>query len=1201
MIKEVNISFPGGMDSDSDDANIARGDYRMLKNMRNGISSDGKGGTIENFPNVSQITMSAISGATFLGAAEDHENDVVYLLYSNNYLVSLDKDRSLVYILKGESALNLNESYPIYNARYLDGKVYFTDNNSEPKVVDIQRAINYTENFEGRTFRGQYITTMYFIGDVVTFGNYYYTPKQDGLIGTLPYSTAHWEQLSKISESYAPDLQEQDLYIITKPPMNPPEYYFITDSSYRGNRTRNKNFQFAYRYVYQDFRKSVFSPASQLVVEGNYENIYGTFPIDRGYGEVNNAIRVEFHTGSFEVQFIEIIYRSTDDMSTWYLFKTVEKRDFDGRVLLADDIEWFEIFHNDTLNIPVSDTEVYKPYHYVPEKAGFLELIDDNHLVFADVVEGKDPVTTDVSYELSVKDVSSSLNNKFNLIAGVVKRYTAESDGTIETEAQWYIKHPSFHVLYPGEGNIVVKQYYDGGIKTATISYSAADASIADTVSRLRNECIAQGMDVDTAFEVAWDEDRVCFNTQRSYTSVEDKYYDQGYSVIAYVSPVVNTENVAKVLKQGAIHSCGLVYMDDSRRASSIVGQDQMKAYVPFMTEDTEYGSLLPNHRFSLKFIINHKPPSWATKYMVVYQGSNISTFWCARSDVSIIYGSGFQGLRIFEWYDKMKEQWEDFSQEPYEFQEGDRARLLGIADFSADNFVPADEFIDVPVLGLKNREVMEDGELVEKEPYVMVTLPSGYSYSGDESVWEIYRPKKTDDMLFYETGQVWDISETGNGFVHEGNTDQVLDIDGNVTTSAVVNVDFGDAYKYMMPFFETATRVLTFMENPYSAIFGSKYKIEDLGFPKVFDEFLKNKRLNNRYRYGGSLQLGTKNNQIADFEYGDYGDLEGNYGIINGLEKVGFVLKLLQSHRVWSIYIKRTSSFNPDGSESLILTDAILGTKRPDSQIWGLQDRGAVAVHERHMYFWDRSRGLILRDSANGLFPISDYKMINYFRDLSFDAAADMQCRIGFNEAYDEVYFCFYEEGGSDNKIVVFLEDQQRPRWTHEIEIECSGIANIGNRLFTFLGNIIDSWFNDTSYSGFLRAEYPDPEFEFVVNVDPEKVKRWRALSYDASHKFYAPNVGDISTPANDNYGSGMETRLLEASVKSKEGVYYASIKNDANTPGAADVAEAIVNGRPLRGKTIKIKLTLDASDHNNEYINFENVKIVYSDSEKS
>ena len=198
--------------------------------------------------------------------------------------------------------------------------------------------------------------------------------------------------------------------------------------------------------------------------------------------------------------------------------------------------------------------------------------------------------------------------------------------------------------------------------------------------------------------------------------------------------------------------------------------------------------------------------------------------------------------------------------------------------------------------------------------------------------VIEIYRPKRTTTAnLYFEIAQKYPIIITGDGLVHGGDVNQTINSYGENLTGAEVTVVANDSYKYRRELLDAAP---FYCESAHLSDYMRPSDLICLGFPKIEDELAQQVQMKNRMRFGGILSIGTKNNQIADFEYDDYVDLPEKHGGIYGLQEVGFVLKVIQAHKLWSIYVKRTSSFNPDGSENIILTDSILGTRRPHLRV---------------------------------------------------------------------------------------------------------------------------------------------------------------------------------------------------------------------------------------------------------------------------
>jgi hypothetical protein len=1156
-----------------------------------------------------------------IGIAEDRENDVIYYIYDNSFIFRFNPPGNNVTLLfkdgvGGNSYFSLDIQYPIYNARYFDGKIYLTDNNSQPKVIDLERGENYINNFEGRTYRGVWdSTTSYVVDDVIRLKGYYWVCVQSST-GNIPPNATYWTQLSLVSESYRYPLTEVDLLFIATPPLYPPSYQWASDASQVNNFLLGKHFDFCYRWVYYDYRKSVFSPISLMVMSNNPED---GFNLVRSSFTFNNVIQITCNTGPGGVRGVEIAVRSSDDLSQWYYVEVLEKVDSSGRILLPDNVDVIVNFLNNKPKEAVATTDIVKPYHYVPPRAKFLEIIENNHMVFAGCNEGLDSdIDIDVTYQKSFQDIRNkeaptASRSRQYLSANLEKKVEYLADDLVRTTSIWYIRLPPQNALRSATVTRLYVVEVTGAVSLSAFIDYAAETYPNDTRTRLYNACLAAGMNLSPCWEAAWNADRICFNEVITYGTVEESYED--YSISSYFDwaayyavghlPYYPMYRLKKLnLKAGKTHPYGLVYFDGQRRAGSVVGVDQMRPYLEYYGEDNDVGIFRHYYVWKLSFYINHIPPPWAKAYAVVYGSDGTTQYLYTFVSYGLSSLTDYIEIPIYieasGWFNSGL----DFKQGFYSFEEGDRIRYIGEVDLAlSENIITPTEYIDLRVIG-----VIEDVDL-SGDPYVIsikVEHFEGDSFLIGSGIFafEIYRPNKTiSDTLYYETGHVYEVKSNNGHLYHAGDIDQTVDVNGLSISPATIAMENGDSFKYSRPTrFSFSYRNDEFnVESSISSDWNEGTNYVGQGFPKIIDNDLKEKDIDNRLRYGGQLQLGTKNNQIADFIYADFKDMSEVFGIINGLELVGFVLKVLQSHKVWSIYVNRTSSFNPDGTETILLTDSVLGTVRPDSQEWGLQDPGAVSVHERYMYIWDRSKGLILRDSANGLFDISSYKMVKYFRDLSRNASASHKCKIGFNESFDEVYFAFFSAGGN-NKIVVFNENENRKRWTHEIIVDTDNISNVGNYFMTHYQNVIYSWPTYAVNHGRIQGTTPSPRLEFVVNVDPEKVKRWRSMIMHSSHKFFAPVVGDISVPANDNYSDGMETRLLENKIDTKEGRYLAPIMNDANTPSASMTeSEKIVSGRPMRGEVLLVDLSLDASGYSNQFINFEGLRVLFSDSENS
>jgi len=1198
MIKEVRQRFRGGLNSDDHDKDVPEEDYRSLLNMRSGISIAAYGGMLEAIqsPLLKSVAGGPVSSASkCIGGAVDKEFDKIYLLYHEptvaDFVIVIDANNETTAIIFKDligtyGVMKLDPLYPVYNARVLNGKFFWTDNNEEPKYLKIDKAIQYMANgFDDvQQYSGEWLATeSYLTGDVVGHNGYFWTASQ-GSTGEEPESgSSYWDQKSLILDSYKPQLFIEDVLFIATPPIDPATYTYITDTSRKSNNLRGNLYQFAYRWIYDDFRKSVFGPVSNITLPEGDESHDGEPNEDTS---VNNRIDINYGSGGSGVVHIEIIFRSSKDLSTWYRVTVVNKYDDNDYQTLRDYQDRVYSFFDDIVPYAISDTEVYKPFHYVPQKAGFLEIIEDNHIIFADPTEGYPEVKLGVVVEKSIVGDTTDPVIITMQVEVISWDLAPDPPNPLQEEGHYMIILPekgyvgSVYKIVEYSNNYTV-------VKTATyIMLSGDEAGYPNSVrDALVTECGVQGIDVDTCYSYLTLDGIICFNRHIVQLGQIENYYETiGYKVEGQVQDP--GELIAKYinLKAGATHGLGMVYYDDRRRQNPVSVTKEMGVYLDFYNDDRGSGNLEHDKHWQIKLIINHIPPPWATHYHIVYTGNLSMSYWIQARINSVEFQTDYIEININDWIDSVKNAYRNFEVDRYDFQNGDRLRVIGYID--SGSFTMYDRYIDVEVIGTDP----EDSDILRIQRYLDDT-----DLTVDHMV-EIYRPKRTTTAnLYFEIAQKYPIIVTGDGPIHGGDVDQTINSYGQNITGAEVTVVANDSYKYRRELLDVTQ---FYCESAHLSDYTRPSNLIGLGFPKIESDLARQVRMKNRIRFGGILSIGTKNNQIADFEYGDYTDLPEKHGGIYGLQEVGFVLKIIQAHKIWSIYIKRTSSFNPDGSENIILTNTILGTKRPSTQNWGTQNPESVLAHERHLYFWDRSTAKFIRDSANGPFAVSSYKMRTYFRNLSdtIGNETDVRCIVGVNEGFEEIFAHWFWDG-QHRQTMVFNEDKKR--WTHGTNEGVDRYINFGNTLISTINNKIFIHNRGSNYNQYDGSVY-NPSIIFVVNVDPDQVKIWKAMSIKANRKFYNESSDALQVPADPNYPLGMETRFPESLLEAKEGIYYAPVMKDMNTPRAGWSADQkAINGREMRGQVLIVELENDGND--GEFYLLENIRIRYTDSETS
>jgi hypothetical protein len=113
---------------------------------------------------------------------------------------------------------------------------------------------------------------------------------------------------------------ERNIIDVAKmPPLSPPSNIYGNDVNRRANNLRNKLFRFKYRYVYDDFEKSTFSPISAVPLPINILTDTYTSVITN-----NNVVRLSLNSGSKNVKAIELGMSFVEKSNDWNDFVLVE-------------------------------------------------------------------------------------------------------------------------------------------------------------------------------------------------------------------------------------------------------------------------------------------------------------------------------------------------------------------------------------------------------------------------------------------------------------------------------------------------------------------------------------------------------------------------------------------------------------------------------------------------------------------------------------------------------------------------------------------------------------------------------------------------------------------------------------------------------------------------------------------------------------
>jgi len=282
---------------------------------------------------------SYITNILLNGKCIDAENRRLYVFYIDTFynaswIIEIDIDKRVQKVVYYDPINNIgfDHRYKIYNASVVFGKIVWTDNLNNIYQVDIERAKNsfyYGIGYGKYPQTYNYDNAVSYLAEMkIAKGNYFYRCLVDNVGQDPDTSTGYWERLCMIEDAYF-SMNIENFYFAPIPPSLPPTVQYFSDESRKINNLKQSLFQIAYRYVYMDWRRSTFSPAS-IVAMPNFEE-----EVDTGLANeqisLNNTLKITVNAGGEEVRAIEIIGRSNSDLSTWFLIDTINKFDEEER------------------------------------------------------------------------------------------------------------------------------------------------------------------------------------------------------------------------------------------------------------------------------------------------------------------------------------------------------------------------------------------------------------------------------------------------------------------------------------------------------------------------------------------------------------------------------------------------------------------------------------------------------------------------------------------------------------------------------------------------------------------------------------------------------------------------------------------------------------------------------------------------------
>ena len=304
--------------------------------------------------------------------------------------------------------------------------------------------------------------------------------------------------------------------------------------------------------------------------------------------------------------------------------------------------------------------------------------------------------------------------------------------------------------------------------------------------------------------------------------------------------------------------------------------------------------------------------------------------------------------------------------------------------------------------------------------------------------------------------------------------------------------------------------------------------------------------------------------------------DVNPTYGSIQKLHSRNSDLVALCEDKVLKILANKDAVFNADGNTNLTATENVLGQTIPFSGEFGISTNPESFASENYRaYFTDKVRGKVLRLSMDGLTPISDVGMKDWFKDnLKITNKA-----IGSYDDKKDQYNVTLK-GNDINTTITYKEDIKG--WVSFKSFTPENAISCANEYYTFNNGKIWRHHDETVPRNTfydidpLQDTTAQSSVTVVFNDNPSTIKAFNTLNYEGSQSKI--DKFSVETKVLDFQPNTQYNDQEYYNLASKLGWYVGDIVTDKEQGSISEFLEK--EGKWFNNINRNIDINLDQAD---------------------
>jgi hypothetical protein len=276
--------------------------------------------------------------------------------------------------------------------------------------------------------------------------------------------------------------------------------------------------------------------------------------------------------------------------------------------------------------------------------------------------------------------------------------------------------------------------------------------------------------------------------------------------------------------------------------------------------------------------------------------------------------------------------------------------------------------------------------------------------------------------------------------------------------------------------------------------------------------------------------------------------------------------LVIFQENKVSRALIDKDAIYTAEGSTSISNINTTIGTIQPFVGNFGIsQNPESFAVYGYRKYFTDKDRNAVMRLSRDGLTEISNYGMIDYFRDQfdNLDQTNDLPGKaLGSWDIYNKQYVLSLQQNPNANNPTfnTLSFDEQVLGWPSFFTYEPDQAISIQSDFYTFKdGSLYKHYVDnfDAATGLYDRNTFygvsSNSSITFVFNPKVSMSKVFKTVNYEGSSgwkisEYKASRSFDLNDTANvvlSNAAGLYEEQTIQEVIITNAGAAYGLANN--------------------------------------------------------